>query len=94
MDEAGQCNIASSLIPIVRGTDLLLVGDTNQLKPVTVLETQVNDDLKHKYNISDQYDYIHNSILSTMLKKDNNSKNILLSYHYRCGKKIIDFSKL
>ena len=29
MDEAAQCNIASSLIPIVRGTDLLLVGDTN-----------------------------------------------------------------
>lgn len=91
MDEAGQCNIASSLIPISRGSDLLLVGDTNQLQPVTVLESQVNDNLKHKYNISDQYDYIHNSILSTMLRKDNNSKNILLSYHYRCGRKIANF---
>jgi superfamily I DNA and/or RNA helicase len=38
MDEAGQCNIATSLIPIVRGTDLLLVGDPNQLQPITVIE--------------------------------------------------------
>ena len=91
MDEAGQCNIASSLIPIVRGDNLLLVGDTNQLQPVTVIEENVNDDLKNKYSIKDEYDYVHNSILSCMLRKDNNSKNILLSYHYRCGKKIANF---
>ena len=27
-----------------------------------------------------------------MLENDNISKYILLKYHYRCGKKIIDFS--
>lgn len=91
MDESGQCNMATSLIPIVRGTDLLLVGDTNQLQPVTVIEENVNDELKIKYGISDEYDYIHNSILSLMLRKDNNSKSILLSHHYRCGKKIASF---
>lgn len=91
MDESGQCNISSSLIPIVRANDLLLVGDTNQLQPVTVIETGINDNLKEKYGVKDEYDYIHNSILSTMLRKDNNSKNILLRYHYRCGKKIAGF---
>ena len=91
MDEAGQCNIASSLIPIVRGSSLLLVGDTNQLQPVTVIETNVNENLMEKYGVSEEYDYVHNSILSTMLRKDNNSKNILLRYHYRCGKKIANF---
>ena len=91
MDEAGQCNIASSLIPIVRADDLLLVGDTNQLQPVTVIETDVNDYLMEKYNIKPDYDYVHNSILSTMLRKDNNSKSILLRYHYRCGKRIAGF---
>lgn len=91
MDEAGQCNIASSLIPIIRGNNLLLVGDTNQLQPVTVLEDNVNESLKERYEIGDEYDYIHNSILSTMMRKDNNSKNILLRYHYRCGKKIANF---
>lgn len=91
MDEAGQCNIASSLIPIVRGTDLLLVGDTNQLQPVTVIEESVNEDLKLKYGVGEGYDYVDNSILSLMQRKDNNSKNILLRYHYRCGKKIANF---
>ena len=91
MDEAGQCNIASSLIPIVRGNDLLLVGDTNQLQPVTVIETNVNEDLMNRYGVNEEYDYVQNSILSTMLRKDNNSKNILLRYHYRCGKRIANF---
>lgn len=91
MDEAGQCNIATSLISILRGTNLLLVGDTNQLQPVTVIDQNVNEHLMAKYGIGEEYDYIHNSILSTMLRKDNNSKNILLSYHYRCGKKIANF---
>lgn len=91
MDEAGQCNTSTSLIPIVRGTDLLLVGDTNQLQPVTVIEQNVNEDLLERYGVGEEYDYVHNSILSTMLRKDNNSKNILLRYHYRCGKKIASF---
>ena len=91
MDEAGQCNIASSLIAIVRADDLLLVGDTNQLQPVTVIETDVNDFLMEKYNVKPEYDYVRNSILSTMLRKDNNSKSILLRYHYRCGKRIAGF---
>ena len=91
MDEAGQCNVASSLVPIIRADDLLLVGDTNQLQPVTVIELDVNDALMQKYNIKPDYDYVHNSILSTMLRKDNNSKSILLRYHYRCGRRIADF---
>ena len=76
MDESGQCNTATSLIPIVRGTDLLLVGDTNQLQPVTVIEQDVNELLMDQYGVGEEYDYVHNSILSTMLRKDNNSKNI------------------
>lgn len=91
MDESGQCNVATSLIPIVRATDLLLVGDTNQLQPVTVIENETNDFLMEKYNIGKEYDYVSNSILSTMLRKDGNSKSILLSYHYRCGKSIANF---
>ncbi len=92
MDEAGQCNIATSLIPIVRGTDLLLVGDPNQLQPITVIEENVNDDLLKRYGVGQEYNYVKNSIFSTMARKDNNSKKILLRYHYRCGKKIINFS--
>jgi len=92
MDEAGQCNMATALIPIVRATDLLLVGDVNQLQPVTVLEKDLNDKLMLKYAVNPQYNYINNSILKIMQIKDNNSKRIFLRYHYRCGKKIAGFA--
>ncbi len=92
MDEAGQCNVATALLPIARAKKLLLVGDTNQLKPVIVLESLINEKLKEEYKISDDYDYTKNSILDVMLNHDNISKNIMLTYHYRCGRRIIDFS--
>ena len=92
MDEAGQCNSATALLPIARAKKLLLVGDTNQLKPVIVLEDKINEYLKEEYEISDDYDYRKYSILDIMKNHDKISKDIMLTYHYRCGKKIIDFS--
>ena len=92
MDEAGQCNVATALIPIARANSLLLVGDPNQLKPVIVLEDGVNRELMLKYNVPEKYNYKNHSILDVMLENDNISKYILLKYHYRCGKKIIGFS--
>lgn len=92
MDEAGQCNIATALLPITKAESLLLVGDPNQLKPVIVLEDKINDVLKKQYHVPEQYDYKNNSILNVMRENDNISKYILLKYHYRCGRKIIDFS--
>ena len=92
MDEAGQCNCATALLPIARAKQLLLVGDKNQLKPVIVLEDIINDYLKEEYAISSDYDYSKYSILDIMKKHDTISKDIMLTYHYRCGKKIIDFS--
>ncbi len=92
MDEAGQCNCATALLPIARAKGLLLVGDTNQLKPVIVLEEAINDQLKDEFKINEEYDYCTNSILDIMKKQDKISKDILLTYHYRCGKKIINFS--
>ncbi len=92
MDEAGQCNCATALLPIARAKQLLLVGDTNQLKPVIVLEDIINENLKEEYKITDDYDYNKYSILDIMRRHDSISKNIMLTYHYRCGKKIINFS--
>lgn len=92
MDEAGQCNCATALLPIARAKSLLLVGDTNQLKPVIVLEDIINDKLKKEYAITEDYDYCTNSILDIMKKHDKISKDIMLTYHYRCGKRIINFS--
>ena len=92
MDEAGQCDIAKSLLVLVRAESLLLVGDKDQLQPVIVMDPNVNDYLMSKYHISSRYDYCRKSIIVTMQEADNISKKILLSYHYRCGRKIVSFS--
>jgi len=92
IDEAGQCNVSTSLVPIVRCKDLVLIGDQNQLQPVIVLEENINKRLMEKYHIEESYNYCNNSIIKTMQAKDKVSRFILLRYHYRCQKKIIQFS--
>ena len=87
MDEASQCNIAVSLVPIIRGENLMLVGDPQQLNPVIVLDDTVNHTLRKKYGITEEYDYKKNSIYKTYLACDAVSDEILLRNHYRCAKK-------
>ncbi len=92
MDEASQCNTAVSLVAILRGNNLMLVGDPQQLNPVVLIDSNVNDILRRRYGISSEYDYISNSIYKTYLACDAVSDEILLSYHYRCARKIIEFN--
>jgi superfamily I DNA and/or RNA helicase len=94
IDEAGQCDIATSLIPISKCSNMVLIGDTNQLKPIIVFEETKNEKLLKQFEIEDIYDYYNNSILSVYKRIDNISRDILLSYHYRCGKKIINYSNM
>lgn len=92
IDEASQCNTAVSLVPIIRGNNLMLVGDPQQLNPVILLDGADNAALRKKYSVAKEYDYIENSIYKTYLGCDAVSDEILLSHHYRCNKKIIDFN--
>lgn len=92
MDEASQCNTAVSLVPVLRGRSLLLVGDPQQLSPVVVLDPKDNEILRRKYGVTEEYDYIQNSIYKCFLACDAVSDEVLLSYHYRCHEKIIDFN--
>jgi hypothetical protein len=94
IDEAGQCDIATSLLPISKCKNMVLIGDTNQLKPIVIFEETRNEQLMNKFQINEVYDYFNNSILSVYKRIDNISRNILLSYHYRCGKKIINYSNM
>ena len=89
MDEASQCNVAISLVPIIRGEKLMLVGDPQQLKPVILLDELTNRRLRRKYHVADEYDYRENSIYKTYLACDAVSDEILLRNHYRCNEKII-----
>ena len=92
MDEASQCNTAVSLVPIIRGKSLMLVGDPQQLNPVITLDPNINLELKAKYNVNDSYDYIKNSIYKAFLAYDSVSQETLLHNHYRCAKEIIEFN--
>lgn len=92
MDEASQCNTAVSLVPIIRGRQLMLVGDPQQLRPVIILDEKSNSILKKRYDITDEYDYREKSVYQTFLSTDAVSDEILLSYHYRCHPKIIGFN--
>lgn len=94
MDEAGQCDIATSLIPISKCKNMVLIGDTNQLKPIVVFDEARNKRLMSQFEIQEPYDYFKHSILSLYKTIDNISRDILLSYHYRCGKKIINYSNM
>lgn len=92
IDEASQCNVAISLVPIIRGENMMLVGDPQQLRPVVLLDDITNKKLRTKYNISDEYDYKENSIYKTYLACDAVSDEVLLRCHYRSNKRIIDFN--
>lgn len=94
IDEAGQCDIATSLIPISKCSNMVLIGDTNQLKPIVVFEEFRNNQLMKQFEVDEVYDYFNNSILSVYKRIDNISRDILLSYHYRCGEKIINYSNM
>ena len=92
MDEASQCNTAVSLVPIVRGNSLMLVGDPQQLRPVILLDPKDNEVLRKRYHVGEEYDYIRNSVYTCFLACDSVSDEVLLRYHYRCDPKIIAFN--
>ena len=92
IDEASQCNTAISLVPIIRGKRLMLVGDPQQLSPVILLSPSDNQRLRAKYHVSEEYDYIKNSVYKTFLACDSINDEILLRNHYRCNPRIISFN--
>ena len=92
LDEAGQCNTAMSLIPILRGERLMLVGDPQQLNPVILLDPGDNAALRKRYRVAEEYDYIRHSVYQAFLANDAVSDEILLRHHYRCDPQIIRFN--
>jgi hypothetical protein len=92
MDEASQCNTAMSLVPIIRGETLMLVGDPQQLNPVILLDDFTNRRLMKEYNVPQEYNYRLNSIYKVYLASDSVSDEILLHNHYRCDPRIIGFN--
>jgi hypothetical protein len=92
IDEASQCTIAHSLLVLGRAHRLLLVGDEKQLRPIANIPDYSNQKMMHRFNIPESYNYCEKSILQVMQQNDTTSKFVMLSYHYRSEKNIINFS--
>ena len=57
-----------------------------------MLDEVVNQKLREKYKVIEEYDYRKNSIYKVFLACDSVSDEVLLHNHYRCNEKIIGFN--
>ena len=97
IDEATQCDIASSLPILQRGKTAVIVGDPKQLRHISFLSTKQQQHLIQQHQLGamsfDQLDYRNNSILDIVSHNIPAQKQVhFLNEHFRSMPDIIDFS--
>ncbi len=97
IDEASQCDIASSLPILQRGKKAVIVGDPKQLRHISFLSSTEQLNLKKKLNLHEipenLLDYRNTSLLDLVLESQIHSNQIQsLNEHYRSQPDIIKFS--
>lgn len=97
IDEATQCDIASTIPIIERAKFAIFTGDPNQLRHISFLSRSKQNILKEKYNLQDinpeMLNYRDNSILDIISDNVENQQQVsFLNEHYRCLPAIIRFS--
>jgi superfamily I DNA and/or RNA helicase/very-short-patch-repair endonuclease len=92
IDEASQTDLLSSVLSLNCARNAIIVGDSKQLPQIeNMFLKEKNYSFKKLYNISDEYDYFGNNILSSMSKVFSNAPKVMLKEHYRCHPLIINF---
>lgn len=92
IDESSQVDLISAVIAFSVAKKVVLVGDEKQLPHVVKSEMiPALNDIFAKYSLPKYFDYSKNSILSCVMKKNENTISTLLNEHYRCDPQIIDF---
>jgi superfamily I DNA and/or RNA helicase len=97
IDEATQCDIASSLPILQRAKRIVITGDPNQLRHLSFLSKDRQAALLGKYEVpmdtAELYDYREKSILDFVnAKLTSQDQVIFLNEHYRSEPPIIAFS--
>ncbi|MHA1601801.1 MAG: AAA domain-containing protein, partial [Promethearchaeota archaeon] len=95
LDEAGQIQEGSALVPLLKGKHFILVGDHQQLPPVgnpnidaIPLSTEIFMDILH----FSKEKGLNLSIFERLVSEYNQSSNyVMLSYQYRMNRIISDF---
>lgn len=92
VDEASQVDIVSGGLALSCGENLIVVGDEKQLPNVVGEDiAKVTNEVFERFNMSSQYRYASNSLLSSIKGLYPDITCTLLREHYRCNPKIIGF---
>jgi len=96
IDEASQCDIASAIPLIFRAKKVVVIGDPYQLKHITSVKKQYEENyiLNHLGLSETDYNYENNSLFDYVknLVDKSNIPTYFLREHFRCHPDIIKFS--
>ncbi len=93
IDEATQCDIASTLPALQRGKRAVVVGDPQQLRHVSFLSEARQQNLRKKYNLTEKehgtLNFREHSLLDKVQESiQDQSQAIFLNEHYRSAPSI------
>jgi very-short-patch-repair endonuclease len=95
IDEASQCDIASALPLLYRARRVVVIGDPMQLRHVSTLSTQQDQQLLSKHGLVDEYSgwaYSARSLFDLADSLCRSEDVVALRDHYRSHADIIEFS--
>jgi superfamily I DNA/RNA helicase/very-short-patch-repair endonuclease len=94
IDEASQCDIASSFPVLFRAKTAVIVGDDKQLPHLSFLEKAKEQSFLSQHNIPDKYQLMWRFRTNSVFDLANYYSNcpVLLDEHFRSRLPIIDFS--
>jgi len=97
IDEATQCDIASSIPLLFRGERAIVVGDPKQLRHVSFMSYDKQNELAEKFKVNDfsnkLLDYRNSSIIDVVMDTLKSQTQVhYLDEHYRSMPDIIGFS--
>jgi very-short-patch-repair endonuclease len=92
IDEASQCDVASTIPLLFRAKRVCVIGDPKQLKAVHQMKVSAHMHLKDKYNVQHQdfapYDYLGFSFFDLANHWCLRERTSLLREHFRCHPRI------
>ena len=98
IDEASQCDVASAIPLILRAKQVVIIGDPMQLKHITSVRTEEENEIREHYLLSSRpyLKYVEQSLwdysADFLGHATQNSFPIALENHYRCHPDIIGYS--
>lgn len=92
VDESSQVDLCTGALALSCAKNIVVVGDLKQLPHVVDDRTaKITDAIFKEYDISENYRYKNQSLLSALISIYPDAPRTLLREHYRCHPKIIEF---